>query len=151
MKKLFGALIPRRIIVYSMVFIGTPAFAFKPEAVMPRVEILTPGMTRTVAITQNYTFPRDYDNLLILVIGYGGVSVTLRKIDTEGDTLILAGLGVSSAGITPFFKFGITEITLTKAVEIGTQHAPYGLLWISSWVDSPSTEPPYYYTLVLSF
>lgn len=151
MKRILGHLIPNWIIVYSMVFIGTPAFAFKPEAVMPRVEILTPGMTRTVEITQNYKFPRDYDNLLILVLGYGGVSITLRKIDTEGDTLILTGLGISSAGIAPFFKFGITEITLTKAVEIGDQHIPYGWLWIASWVDTPATEPPYYYTLVLSF
>jgi hypothetical protein len=151
MKKLFGSLMPKRIIVYSMVFIGTPSFAFKPETAIPRVEILTPGMTRTVEITQNYKFPRDYGNFLILILGYGGVSITLRKVDTEGDTIYLIGAGISSAGIDTIFKFGITEVTLTEAVEIGDQRAPYGLLWISSWVDSQATEPPHYYTLVLSF
>ena len=89
--------------------------------------------------------------ILILVAGYGGVSITLRKIDTEGDLLVLTGTGVSSRGIAPVFKFGITEVTLTEAVEIGDEHSPYGLLWILSWVDSHTHNPPYNYTLVLSF
>jgi hypothetical protein len=36
-------------------------------------------------------------------------------------------------------------------VEIGNERSPYGLLWILSWVDSPVHNPPYHYTLVLSF
>ena len=118
---------------------------------MPRMEILIPGMNRTLEITQNYHFPQDLSNLLIVVVGYGGISINVRKIDTEGDLLMLMGIGISPGGIVPVFKFGITEVTLTEAVEIGDKSSPYGILWIASWVDSSIHNPPYHYTLSLSF
>ena len=142
---------PCWIVLSILVFSSYQVFAFETAAFIPRIEVLTPGMTRTIEITQNYSFPQDFSHFLILVAGYGGVSITLRKIDTEGDLLVLAGTGVSSRGIAPVFKFGITEVTLTEAVEIGDERSPYGLLWILSWVDSHTHNPPYNYTLVLSF
>ena len=151
MKKVLNDLIAGWVILSVLVFISCPAFAFEAEALIPRIEILTPGITRTIEITQNYTFPQDFSQFLILVVGYGGVSMTLRKVDTEGDLLILTGVGVSSAGIVPVFNFGITEVTLKEAVEIGNEQSPYGLVWISSWVDSSVNDPPYIYPLSLSF
>lgn len=151
MKKLLSHLIPNGMILSILFFNSCPTSAFETEALLPRIEILIPGMTRTVEITQNYTFPQDFSNFLIIVVGYGGVSITLRKIDNEGDLLILVGLGISSVGIIPVFKFGVTEVTLTEAVEIGDERSPYGLLWILSWVESTVNNPPYHYTLVLSY
>ena len=151
MKKVLNNLIAGWVILSILVFISCPAFAFETEALIPQIEILTPGITRTIEITQNYKFPQDFGQFLILVVGYGGISMTLRKVDTEGDLLILTGVGVSSAGIVPVFKFGITEVTLKEAVEIGNEQSPYGLVWISSWVDSSVNDPPYNYTLSLSF
>ena len=144
------SLLTRRWVILSILVFST-TFALETEELIPRIEILTPGMTRTVEITQNYDFPQDFANFLILVVGYGGVSITLRKVDTEGDLLVLAGLGISSVGIVPVFKFGITEVILTEAVEIGDQRSPYGLLWVVSWVDSQMNNTPSHYTLVLSF
>jgi hypothetical protein len=151
MKRVISLLTRRWIFLLTLIFISSSNFAFETEALIPRIEILTPGTTRTMEITQHYDFPQDFGSFLILVVGYGGVSITLRKVDTEGDLLILAGLGISFAGVVPFLKFGITEVTLTEAVEIGNQYSPYGLLWILSWVDLPASNPPYYYTLGLSF
>jgi len=151
MGKVLSLLIRRWVILFILVFSTSLTFALETEALIPRVEILTPGMTRTVEITQNYDFPQDFSHFLILVVGYGGVSITLRKIDTEGDFLILSGLGTSSAGVTPVFKFGISKVTLAEAVEIGDENSPYGLLWMLCWVGSPVNDPPYHYTLVLSF
>jgi len=151
MGKVLSLLIRRWVILFILVFSTSLTFALETEALIPRVEILTSGMTRTVEITQNYDFPQDFSHFLILVVGYGGVSITLRKIDTEGDFLILSGLGTSSAGVTPVFKFGISKVTLAEAVEIGDENSPYGLLWMLCWVGSPVNDPPYHYTLVLSF
>ncbi len=151
MKKVLYLKIACLMILSILVFGNYPVFAFEEEALMPRVEIITPGMTRTIEISQNYSPPQDFGHFLILVLGYGGLSITLRKIDTEGDILFLTGAGISPAGIAPVFKFGITEVTLREAVEIGNERFPYGLLWILSWVDSPVHNPPYHYTLVLSF
>jgi len=139
-------------IVLSILAVSSfPTFAYETEALIPHIEILTPGVTRTVEITQRYNFPQEFGHFLILVVGDGGVSITLRKIDTEGDFLILAGLGISSAGVVPIFKFGISKVTLAEAVEIGDERSSYGLLWLVSWVSTPTHNPPYYYTLVLSF
>lgn len=151
MKKVIVHSTLRGLILAILIFGSGLAFAFEAEASMTHVEIIIPGTTRTIEIIQNYNFPLDIGDFLIFVVGYGGVSITLRKVDTEGDLLIFAGLGISSAGVVPFLKFGITEVALTEAVEIGDQYLPYGLLWISSWVDSSLHSPPYHYTLVLSF
>ena len=138
--------------VLSILFFGhAPIVAVEPEARIPHIEMIAPGMTRTIEISQNYSPPQDFGHFMIWVVGYGGVSITLRKIDTEGDLLFLAGAGISSEGIVPIFKFGVTEVTLKEAVEIGNERSPYGLLWILSWVDSPMHNPPYQYTLVFSF
>jgi len=151
MKKVLSYLTHSWLILSILVFSSWPAFAIETNAAVPRVEILIPGMTRTIQITQNYKFPRDSSQFLIFVIGYGGVSITLRKVDTEGDTLFLTGVGISSAGIEPVFKFGTTEVTLTAVVRIGEKQSPYGLLWISCWLDSSADDPPYDYSLGLSF
>ena len=151
MKKIPALLMSSCVILALLVFSSSPTPAFETNGLIPQIEILTPGTSRTIEITQNYDFPQDSAQVFLLVIGYGGVSITLRKNDTEGDTLILAGLGISSAGIAPIFKFGITKVTLAEAVEIGSERLPYGLLWVKCWVDSSVNDPPYYYTLAFSF
>ncbi|KPJ61733.1 MAG: hypothetical protein AMJ42_01065, partial [Deltaproteobacteria bacterium DG_8] len=132
MEKVISLLTCSCIFLSILALSSFPTFALETEALIPHIEILTPGVTRTVEITKIYNFPQDFGHFLILVVGYGGVSITLRKIDTEGDFLFLAGIGISSVGIVPVFKFGVTEVTLTEAVEIGDQSSPYGLLWILS-------------------
>jgi len=150
MKKVLIYLAHSWVILSILVFSSCPGFAFETEALMPRIEILAPGMTRTIKITQDYNFPQDFSQFLIVAIGYGPLWITLRG-DTEGDLLILTGVGISSAGIVPVFKFGKTMVTLTESVEIGDERSPYGLLWILSWIYSTVNDPPYSCTLSLSF
>ena len=151
MKRVLSLSVASSFILSILVFGHAPIFAVEQETRIPHIEMITPGMTRTIEISQNYRHPQDLGHFLILVVGYGALSITLRKIDTEGDLLFLAGAGISSEGIVPILKFGVTEVTLKEAIEIGNERAPYGLLWILSWVDSPIHNPPYHYTLVLSF
>ncbi len=151
MKKVLSRLTPSLMILSILTFSSYSVSAFETEALMPQIEIITPGMTRTIEITQNYEFPQDFSQFLILVVGYGGLGITLRKVDTVGDLLMLTGVGVSSAGVVPVFKFGVTKVTLSESVEIGNERSPYGLVWLSSWVDSTVNDPPYSYTLTLTF
>ncbi len=151
MKKVLSHFAPVWLVLSIQLFSCYPTYAIETEAFIPQIEILIPGMTRKVEITQNYSFPQDFGHFLILVMGYGGVSMTLSKTDTEGDFIIFTGAGISSAGIAPFLKFGTTSVTLREAVEIGDQWLPYGLLWIVSWVDSPEQDLPSHYTLEFSF
>ena len=152
MKKALVHLIAGWGVVSILVSSSFPAFAAETDEMIPAIEIFTPGMTRTITITQNRAFPLEYHQILILLAGYGGVSISVSKNDTEGDPLILAGLAVSSAGVVPFLKYGVTHVTLREGIEIGNERAPYGLLWIASWVNLSVYDPPYNtYTLTLAF
>ena len=138
-------------ILSILVFSSNPTSALETDAlILPRVEILIPGVQRTIQITQDYKFPQDFNQIIILVIGYGGLPISMTSTD-EGNFLMLTGMGISAAGIIPFFKFGVTNSTLKATVEIGNERFPYGLLWISSWVDSSVNDPPYSYTISFSF
>ena len=152
MKKAVVHLIAGWGVVAILVFGSCLSFAAETDAIIPAIEIFTPGMTRTMTITQNRAFPLEYHQLLIVLAGYGGVSISVSKNDTEGDPLILAGLAVSSAGVVPFFKYGVTLVTLREGIEIGSERSTYGLLWIASWVNLSVYDPPYNtYTLTLAF
>jgi len=137
-----------------IIFTAHPLYAFevKPLA-LPRFEILMPGITRTIKIEQQLNYPQDFSQILIMAIGYGGVSISVAK--EEGDMvdnmLVLTGLGISSAGIIPFYKFGRTGVILNASIEIGNEGFPFGIIWVSSWINPPLPEPPNnQYTLTLS-
>jgi hypothetical protein len=128
------------------------AFEVKPLA-LPRFEILMPGKTRTITIEQQLNYPQDFNQILIMAIGYGGVSISIAK--EEGDTvdnmLVLTGIGISPAGIIPFYKFGRTGLILDASIEIGNEGFPFGIIWVSSWINPPLPEPPdNQYMLILS-
>jgi hypothetical protein len=153
MKKALSRLTPSLMILSILTFSSYSVSAFETEAlVIPRVVILIPGISSTIEITQNYKFPQDFSQFLILAIGDGPLGITLTKSGSKEDTLFLTGVGISSAGIIPVFKFGSGDtVTLRESVEIGDERSPYGLLWISSWVDSTVNDPPYSYSLTLTF
>jgi len=79
------------------------------------------------------------------------LAISLSRQEADGDFLVLTGAGISSAGIEPVFKYGVTKARLTAYVEIGNESSPYGFLWISCWVYSLVNAGPYTYTLQLSF
>jgi hypothetical protein len=152
MKKALNHLTAGCIILSVLVFSVYPAFALEPKGLLPQIEILTTGMSRSATkITQNNNFPLDFNHFLILAIGYGKFSITVSKADTAGDFLVLTGWATSSAGTVPFLKFGITGATLNEVIEIGNERSPLGLVWFVSWVYSPVVDPSHNYNYDLSF
>jgi hypothetical protein len=152
MKRVLSRLTISLMILSIPVFFSCPTFAFETEAlVLPRVEILIPGVFRTIEITQDYKFPQEFNQILILAIGYGPLGINLRQTEPTGNILMLTGVGVSAAGVIPILKFGVTGVQLSESVEIGNERSPYGLLWISSWINSSVNDPPYSYTMTISF
>jgi len=139
------------IILCILIFNSSPTFAGEKKSLLPRIEILTPGMTRSIEITQDANFPLDSSQFLVVLLGYSFVTISMYKNDTEGDLLVLTGVGISSAGIVPFLKFGVTATSLAVSIEIGKESSPYGLLLFSTWIDEPEDEPYNRYNLTLSF
>jgi len=144
--------------LFIMLFSGFTASASEPEGLIPAIEILIPGMSRTIAITQAQNFPQDFSQFVILTLGYGPLLIRLSSTTkdtagnpTRGDLLVFTGVGISSAGIVPFLKFGETMVTLTTYVEIGDERSPLGVVWLSCWMYSTANTPPYDYSLTLGF
>ena len=137
-----------------IIFTASPLGAIELEPLaLPRFEILIPGKTRIIQVEQQLDYPQDFSQILIMAIGYGGVSISVAK--EEGDTvdnmLVLTGIGISGAGIIPFYKFGRTGVILNASIEIGNEGFPFGIIWVSSWINPPLPEPPdNQYTLTLS-
>ena len=145
MKKFFLTTTLCTIIIASPAFTTTIASAFETTAVIPRFELMTPGVTRYFTITQFNDYPQDFSFFLIMVIGYGPLSITLTSPDaTEGDLLVISGVGISPAGIQPFLKFGRANVTLQVVPEIGTERNPYGIVWFSTRIASPLEEETSY-------
>jgi hypothetical protein len=151
MKRIESYLISFLLVVTSTCSFPYRASAFEPDVALPGFEILVPGTSRTINIVQNDNYPQEMSQFLVMLIGYGIASITVRKTDMEGDLLVLSGFGISSEGFFPFYKFGKTSVTLTESVEIGSERSPCGLLWIGSWVESQANEFPYSYSLILAF
>jgi hypothetical protein len=138
-------------LVSVTILLSGSAFGQEPLALIPRLEILTPGMTRDIWITQEAPFPQGVSQFVVLLIGSGPLSIKVTSGEaSEGDLLALRGIGISSAGLIPFFKWGYTAVTFNVGIKIGDDRFPYGLLLLSCWLDEPQ-EPFNTYRLTISF
>ena len=127
----------------TIISIASSVYAFQPTAIDPRVEVLTPGVTRFYSITQNNSFPQDFNFFLVFLIGYGPAQVTMSSSEdetNEGNLLVLNGWALSSAGAIPIIKFGRSRVVLEVGVEIGNEFYPSGIMWFSSWIAGPVEE-----------
>ncbi len=150
MKKTLSRSLAMWIILSIVVFSGHPAPAaeIEPHAAT-QVAVLMPGISKTIKITQASSYPQGVSSILIVVFGYGGVTITWNQT-TDDDLLFLTGVGISAAGIIPVLKFGTAPITMKDSVAIGSEGLPFGLIWLSSWIDSSVNDPPYDYELGLA-
>ena len=119
-----------------------PATAFETNALTPHIEVLTPGVTRTITITQYADFPQDFSPFIVFLIGYGPFKISLSKDESVGDRLKMNGVGISPAGIVPFYKSGKEDVDLVVSVEIGNERSPYGMVLFSSWVSGTVIQEP---------
>ena len=139
----------KRALIIMMCLILTIAFiypatapAFETNALTPHIEVLTPGVTRTITITQYADFPQDFSPFIVFLIGYGPFKISLSKDESVGDRLKMNGVGISPAGIVPFYKSGKADVDLVVSVEIGNERSPYGMVLFSSWVSGTVIQEP---------
>ena len=139
-------------LVSVVVMLSGSAFGQEPAALMLRMETLTPGMTREIAITQEAPFPQGVNQFVVLLIGSGPASITLTSNrESVGDLLVLSGIGISSAGVVPFLKWGYTVVTFNVGIQIGNDRFPYGMLLFSCWLNEPPEAPYNTYSLSIRF
>ena len=106
MKKTCSCLITILIVFSALIFNFSSTLAADIEPLAKNhLVILMPGITRNINITQDSDTPQASSNILILVLGYGGVTINWNQLNNnDGDLLVLSGIGLSSAGPIPILK-----------------------------------------------
>ena len=148
MKKVRSHVTVCAVMLSLLFFGGFSAYASEPSGLVPRIELITPGITRIIDITQAQKFPGEFSHFLILILGHGKFTINMSSISNDaegkvipGDQLVFAGIGISSAGVIPFFKYGVTHVLLKESIEIGNESFPFGVVWFICWMDSTENEP----------
>lgn len=118
------------------------ASALETTALIPHIEIITPGVTRTIIVTQTADYPQDFSPFIVFLIGDGSFKISISKDETVGDRLKMSGVGISPAGVIPFYKSGKADVNLVITVEIGNERYPYGMVLFSSWVSGTVIQEP---------
>lgn len=150
MKKIWSQLKQGLIIMVFLVVSSYSAIAVETNGLIPQIEILLPGITTNIEIY--HQSKPAFSHFIILAIGYGPLSISLRNSQSEGEVfLTLTGAGISSAGIFPIFKFANgSDVIIHESIEIGNKSSPFGLVWLLIGADSPE-DPPYSHVLSLAF
>jgi hypothetical protein len=153
MKKILIALTLGCMIVSVFFFNWNPTYAYETTALTPRIEVLLPGVSQSYTITQHQDFPQDFSIFTVFLIGHGFVSISLSLEEgvASVDQMVISGVGISAAGIIPFFRFGRGDVGIDVGIEIGNEQFPYGMLQFSSWITRSVDEQGNTYTIDLSF
>ena len=149
MKKIVNGVVRSLMVGAILIGICLQVAAYETDDSTLQTEILTKGVNRTITVQGN-NYPEDFSQFLVVVLGAGVVDVTLSKQDTQGDLIGFTGMGISALGVFPFFRAGVTGVSMTEGVYTGTRNSPFGLLWITTWIISSDGVPPFEYTLVLN-
>jgi hypothetical protein len=150
MKKIRSVIKHGGVLLSILVMISGYCFGQEPMAGITRLEILTPGMIRSIPITQESPFPQGMSQFVVILIGTGDLTVSISTEEVAEDKLlVLFGFGVSSAGFFPFLKRGYTEVSYNVGIEIGDERHPYGMVIFSCWLKDP--EEPSTYNLTISY
>ena len=150
MKKTLSLIKHAGVLLSVVVIISGYGFGQEAMALITRLEVITPGMTRTIPITQESPFPQGVSQFLALIIGSGPFAISISPEEVaEGNLMVLCGIGISSAGFFPFFKRGYTDVSFDVGIEIGDEKFPYGIAFFSCWLQEP--EEPSTYNLTIRF
>ncbi len=113
--------------------------------------VVLAGATDVIDVVQTASFPLC-PQFFILLGGTGTLGISLRNDASDSkETIFMLGLAASSAGNSPIYRLGASEGMISQIVEIGSNSAPYGFVWLYCGVALADKGPVYLYELRLSF
>ena len=112
---------------------------------------LLPGATEVINVIQTAHFPLC-PQFFIFLGGSGSLGISLlNEAPAAKEIIFMLGLAISSAGNFPIYRLGRSEGMISQVVEIGSNTAPYGFVWLYCGVSLADKGPVYLYELRLSF
>ena len=113
--------------------------------------VVLPGATDIISVVQTASFPLC-PQFFVFLGGAGSLGISLKNDASDSKELIfMLGLASSSAGNFPIYRLGASEGMISQIVEVGSNNAPYGFVWLYCGVSQAEKGPVYLYELRLSF
>jgi hypothetical protein len=114
------------------------------------VQVLLPGVTKSIDIRQQQVLPLGCPQFFIFTIGSGMLGLSVVKNDVEGDTIFMAGFVSTGGRIVPVGRVGTSKGMIDQVIEIEDDQNTVSFCWIWCGVAASQNVPIYSSVLRLS-
>ncbi len=114
------------------------------------VQVLLPGMTKSIEIRQQQVLPLGCPQFFIFTIGSGMLGLSVVKNDVEGDTIFMAGFVSTGGSLVPVGRIGTSKGMIDQVIEIKGDQNTICFGWIWCGVAASQNVPIYSSVLRLS-
>lgn len=94
------------------------------------VQVLVPGMTKTIELSQQQTLPLGCPHFFVLTIGSGFLGMSVKKDDVAGDVIFMTGLVSAGGEVTPVHRVSVSTGMIDQIVEIDGDATTLGFIWL---------------------
>jgi hypothetical protein len=114
------------------------------------LQVLLPGMTKTIEMEQQQTLPLGCPQFFVLTVGSGILGISVKKDDVAGDTIFMTGFVSTGGKIIPIRRIGSSKGMIDQIVELEGSATALGFAWIWCGVAASQNVPLYSSQLRLS-
>jgi hypothetical protein len=114
------------------------------------VQVLLPGVTKSIEIRQQQVLPLGCPQFFIFTIGSGMLGLSVVKNDVAGDTIFMAGFVSNGGRIVPVRRIGTSTGMVDQVIEIKGDDNTISFCWILCGVAASQNVPIYSSVLRLS-
>jgi hypothetical protein len=142
----------RKSIISSLAVLAvfTTTISHAAEAGPVNVQVLLPGMTKSIEIRQQEVLPLGCPQFFIFTIGSGTLGLSVIKNDVAGDAIFMAGFISNGGRIAPVRRIGTSTGMVDQVIEIQGDQNTISFGWLLCGVAASQSVPIYSSVLRLS-
>jgi len=138
------------IVLLAAITLSTATPSSAAEAGAFNVQVLLPGMTKTIELEQQQTLPLGCPQFFVFTVGGGMLGMSVKKDDVAGDTVFMTGFVSTGGKIIPIRRIGMSNGMIDQIVELEGDSGTIGFAWIWCGVAASQNVPLYHSQLRLS-
>jgi hypothetical protein len=136
--------------ILAVIVLCNANLTYAADAGTFNVQVLLPGMTKSIDIRQQQTLPLGCPQFFIFTIGSGMLGLSVSKTDVAGDTIFMAGFVSTGGRIVPVGRIGSSKGMVDQVIEIRGNQNTISFGWIWCGVAASQNVPIYSSVLRLS-
>ena len=129
--------------ILALFALCTANLTYAADASTFNVQVLLPGMTKSIDIRQQQTLPLGCPQYFIFTIGSGMLGLSVSKNDVAGDTIFMAGFVSTGGMIVPVVRIGTSTGMIDQVIEIRGNQNTISFGWIWCGVAASQNVPIY--------